>query len=148
VQEDCQEDNPSQPVGNEEAGSDGDSVEESMNHQTQQHRKPLVRVNKLIFVRFLSEVEMRGNRVLKKMDDEIADQNQESRIFPAQLQTGGKNLDDGRGQHESRAQGHKILKVPSLPVLLDDDGPAEYVGSGRGQAKQEAEQDWIHGEEG
>ncbi len=52
--------------------------------------------------------------------------------MPLQFEAGWENLYDGCGQHESGAQGDEVLEVGAVPVFLDNDGAAEYVGGGGG----------------
>jgi len=104
-------------------------------------------VNELVFVGFLSEMEVRGYGVLEEMNDQVADKNQERGAPAAQFQGGGKNFDDGRSQHESRAQGDKVSEVGAIPVFLDDDGAAEDVSRGGGQAQKKTENDGMHAPE-
>ncbi len=98
--------------------------------KTKQDRISLVGVNKLVFVGFLSEMKVRSYRVLEEMNDQVAQQHQEGRALATQFEGGWENFDDGGGQHESRAQGDKVLEVGTLPVFLDDDGAAKHVGCG------------------
>src|SRR5579871_3969451 len=77
VEKDRQEDQPSQPVRNQESGSDGDPVEKGVNDQTNQHRVTAVDVDEFIGVRFFAEMEVRSNRVLKKMNDEVSQQHKQ-----------------------------------------------------------------------
>ena len=53
VQEDGQKNDPSQPVGNQEAGGDGDAVEKRMDDQSDQNRVSPVAVDKLRLCGFL-----------------------------------------------------------------------------------------------
>jgi hypothetical protein len=103
VQKDGQKNNPSQPVGDEEARSNRNPIEKRVDGQTEQNRISLVGVNKLIFMGFLSEMEVWSDGVLEKMDYQVAHQNQKRCTLTAQFQGCGKNFDDGCGQHESRA---------------------------------------------
>jgi hypothetical protein len=60
-------------------------------------------------------------RMLKKMNKQIPNQDQESGILASQPNTLRKNFHDRRRQHETSAQGNKVLEVRPLPVFLDDD---------------------------
>jgi len=108
MQKNCQENYPSQKVGNQKAGRDGDAVEKCVNDQTDQDRVSLVSVNELVFVSLFSKMEVRGYGVLEEMNDQVADKNQKGRAPTAQFQSGGKYFDDGRCQHESRTQRDEI----------------------------------------
>src|SRR5579863_4738911 len=60
VQKDREENQPPQPVGNQESGSDRDTVEEGVNDQAEQDRVTLVGVNEFVAVRFFAEMKMRS----------------------------------------------------------------------------------------
>src|ERR1700688_1884405 len=96
-----------------------------------------MRVHKLIGMRLFSKMEMRRNRVLKKMDEQVSAQNKKSRIRAAQLNTFGNHLDQCGRQHESCPKRNEVAKVRPLPISLDDNGAAEYVCTRRGQAQQQ-----------
>src|SRR5439155_18795909 len=108
-------------------GRDGNSVEESMNYQADQHRETFASGNELVVVSLLAEVKVGGNRVLEKMNDEITREDQQRRASPAKRQTFRNYFNSRRGQHESRAQSDEILEIRTVPVSLDDDGAAEDV---------------------
>src|SRR5215469_15677003 len=82
VQKNREENQPSQPVGNQETTSDRDSVEEGVNNEPQNHRVTLMPMDELIVVRLFPKVKVWGDRVLEKMNDEIAEQNQQRRGLP------------------------------------------------------------------
>jgi hypothetical protein len=65
VQENGQKDDPSQPVGNNEAGSDGNAVKKSVDDQPHEDRVSPVTVDERVFVSFLAEVEVRRNRMFE-----------------------------------------------------------------------------------
>ena len=87
--------------------------------------------DEFVGVSFLPEVEVRGHRMLEEVDDQIAEQDEESGIFSVQLETRRDHLDHRGGQHESCAQRDEVLEVSPLPVPVDDDGAAENVGQRR-----------------
>src|SRR5579864_5180113 len=134
MQKDRQEDQPAQPVRNEEPRSDGDAVEERVNDQSEQDRIGFVGVNEFVVMRFFTEVEMRRNRVFEEVNDQISQQNQKSCAPSAQLKTFWNHLDQGCGQHESRSQRDKVAQVAPLPMPLDNDRSAEDVCGSSGQA--------------
>jgi len=115
-----------------------------MDDQSQQHRVPPVTVDERILVSLLAEMEVGRDRVFEQVDDEVSSQNQECSTLAAQFQAGGKNLYNCRRQHESCAQGHEVLQVRAVPILLDDDGAAENIGPRRSETEQKAEQDGMH----
>ena len=144
MQKDREKNNPSQPVGNDKSRSNGDAVKKRVNDQAQQHRITRVPMCKFIAMCLFAEVEVRRYRVLKKMDDQVTQQHQEGRAFTAQLQAGGKNLYNRRGQHEARTQGDKIFQITTLPTSLDDNRAAKNVCRRRRQAQQNAQQNRMH----
>ena len=87
-------------------------------------------MHELIFMGLLTKMKMRRDGVFEEMNNEIADKNQKRRIFAAQFQAGGEDLDNSRGQHETRAERDEILKVGAFPALLDNDCAAEDVRRG------------------
>src|ERR1700681_1625650 len=78
MQENRKENNPAQPVGNQEAGSDRDAIEKCVNDKAEQHRRALVMIQKLVVMSFLPEVEVSGDHVFKKVNDEVAEQHQKT----------------------------------------------------------------------
>src|SRR5690349_10635447 len=58
MQKNRDEDDPAQRVRNQEPRSNGDSIEEGVNDQSEQDRVAAVAVNKLIVMRFFTKVEM------------------------------------------------------------------------------------------
>ena len=91
-----------------------------------------MRVDELVAMCFFAEVKVRRHRVLKKVDDQIAEQNQKCRRFATQFQAFRNHLDQSGGQHESRAQGDKVAEIAPLPVPLHNDRAAKDVGRGGG----------------
>jgi hypothetical protein len=144
VQKDGEENQPAQPVRNQKSRSDGDTVEEGVNNQSEQHRIARVRVHELVAMRFFAEVEMRRDRMFEEMNDQISQQHKKGRGPSAQFEAFRDHLDERRGQHESRAQRHKVTEVAPLPVPLHNDRSAEDVGGGGGQTEEDAGCDWVH----
>src|SRR3954462_4840643 len=56
------------------------------------------------------------------------------------------HFDDCRREHEPRTEGDEVFKVAALPVALHDHRAAKGVGSGSGQAEEQADEDGIHAE--
>src|SRR5215471_8769714 len=69
VQKHREKNQPAKPIRNQESGRDGDPIEESMYHQSEQHRVRIMRVNELVVMRFFAKVKVWRDRVLKKMND-------------------------------------------------------------------------------
>ena len=103
-----------------------------------------MRVNKLVPVCLFSEMKVGRDRVLKKMDDQIAEQNKKRRTSALQFETLGNHLNQSGSQHESRAESHKVAKITSLPVPLHNDRPAENIGSSGSQAQENTGKDGVH----
>src|SRR5262252_2656929 len=112
-----------------------------MNDQADQDRIALVRLDELVVMGFLSEVEVGCERVFKEVDDQISREHQESGGPSAQGYAGGDHLDNRSGQHESRTERNEILQIRAIPVFLNNDGAAKKISEGRRQAEQHAEQD-------
>src|SRR6476620_9507025 len=115
-----------------------------MDNQAEEHRIGVVRVDVLVFVRFLPEVKVRRYGVLEEMDDQIADQHERSCCFSAQFKTLRNHLDQRGSQHDSSTQGYEVAKITALPVALHDDRSAEDVCGGGGEAQKNAGEDWTH----
>ena len=96
MQEDGDKDDPPQPVETMKPDSDRDAVEEGMNQQPHQHRIAFVRVDELLGVRLFSEVKVRRNRVLKEMDEQVSEQNEETGARAAQRNALRHHLDQRR----------------------------------------------------
>ena len=124
--------------------SDGDAVEEGVNDQSDQDGIAFVGMNEFVLVCFFAEVEVGRDGVLEEMNDQVAEQDQEGCVTSAEFEARGYNLDQRRGQHESSTQGNEVSEVAPLPVSLDDDGAAENVGAGGGEAEQDAREDRVH----
>src|SRR5260221_5923036 len=92
-----QKDHPAQPVRHNKAGSDSNSVKKSVNHQSQQDRVAFVGGNELVRVGFFAKVEMRRDRVLKKMRDQVSRQDQDGGVVFTQGEAGGHDFQDRRG---------------------------------------------------
>src|ERR1039458_927092 len=80
VQENCQKDDPAQPGRNEEAGSDGNAIEEGVDHQAKQHRHAPVRMQILVGVGLFPIMKMRGDGVLEKMHQQIAEHKKQDSV--------------------------------------------------------------------
>ena len=81
MQEDRQENDPSQPVRHQKPRCDGNSVKECVDDQSKQDRVSSMRMHKLVMVSFLTEMKMGSDRVLKEMNDEVSKQNQQGGGF-------------------------------------------------------------------
>src|ERR1035438_605716 len=115
-----------------------------MNNESEQHGVSLVGVHELVVMRFLAKMEVRRDRMLEEVDDEIAQQHKKRRRPSAQLEAFWNHLDQGCGQHESRAQRDKVAQIAPLPVPLHNDRATEDVGGGRGEAEKDAGNDGMH----
>src|SRR5437763_12608937 len=95
-------------------------------------------------VGFLAEMEVRGDRVLEEMDEQISCEHQQRRAAAAKFQAVRDDLDNGHTQHKAGTKRDKIFQVRAVPVLLHDDGAAENVRGGGSQSEQKTEQDGMH----
>src|SRR5437660_3409471 len=101
-------------------------------------------MDELVVMRFFAEMKVRRDRVLKKMNDEVAEQNQKRRRPSSHLDAFRNHLDQRGSQHESRAQRDEVAQITPFPMPLHDDRAAEYIGSGGSQAEQDAGGDGMH----
>src|SRR5436305_231861 len=92
---------------------------------------------------FFAEMEVPGYRVLKKVDEEVSGQDQQRRFSAGKLHAFWQHLQQCCSEHEPRAKGHKVAQIATVPVFLNDDGAAQPVGGGGGEAEQNAESDWV-----
>ena len=74
VQKNRQKDQPPQPVRYQKSRGDGDPVEKCMNDEAEQYGVSLVRVHELVAMGFFAKVEVRRNRMLEEVNDQIAQQ--------------------------------------------------------------------------
>src|SRR6266852_2487620 len=96
--------------------------------------------DEMLWMRFLSEMKVRRQRVLKKMHDEIADQRKDVGAIAGQFHRFRKNFEDRRGQHESSSNGEKILQILARPFAVQDEQAAENVGRRSRQTQTQGQQ--------
>ena len=140
VQNNRQKNHAAQPAGNQKPGGNRHAVKKSVNGEPEQCGNSGVLRHKMLDVRFFSEMEMRRERVLKKMNDEISDQHEEIREASRQGHRLGENLENGRGQHEARAERQKIFQVLARPFAVQDKKSAENVGRRGRQPEQQRQE--------
>ena len=75
MQKDSEENNPAQSIRNQEPRGDGNTVKKCMDDESQQHGISFVRMHELIFVGLFAKVEVRRDRMLEEVNDEVAEQN-------------------------------------------------------------------------
>src|SRR5581483_6486577 len=97
-------------------------------------------------MRLFTEMKVRGNRVLKKMDDQVTQENKKAGGRTAQAQTLRHHFGDRGGQHESGAHRDEIFQVGRFPMPADNDGAAKNIGQRGAETKNNAEQDRVHGQ--
>ena len=73
VQEDSEEDDPSQPIGDDEAGSDGNAVEKGVDHQAHKNGVGSVGVNESVAMGFLAEMKVGSDRMFEEVNDEVSE---------------------------------------------------------------------------
>jgi hypothetical protein len=128
VQEDGGEQDESERPAHEEAGGDGDPVEERVNAEPGQGHVPHRRVHEGIVMDFLAEVEVRRQGVLRKVHEEIADQHVQVRMGH-RLQALRDHTQERDGEHEARPQREEVLKKRAIPLTATGhQGSADHVG--------------------
>ena len=85
-----------------------------------------------------AEVEVGRDGVLGEVHDEVADKHVEGGAPARQLEAFRHHLQEGRGQHKPRAQGHKVLQVLALPLPAQEHGAAQGIGQRRREAEHDA----------
>src|SRR6266536_2143151 len=100
--------------------------------------------DKFVVMSFLPKVEMRRNCMFEEVRHQVSGKNKDGSIFFTQVKAGGDNFEHGGGQHESGAQGNKILEIRPVPVLLNNDGAAEDIRCGHTRAEEQTEKNWVH----
>src|ERR1700691_5956508 len=121
-----------------------DAIEEGVYQQPDQNGISFVRMDELIGVGFFPKMEMRGDRVLKKMDEQVSAEDEKSGVRTAQIDALRDHLDQRRRQHEACTEGDEVAQVGALPMLLDDDGAAKHICARRRQSQQQTGQDGRH----
>src|SRR5207237_8241544 len=122
----------------------GNAVEKSVDQEPAERRVGHTRIQELVRVRFLAEMEVRRPGVLEEMDDEIAHQDQERRSEGRETQALGNHFGERGGQHETRAQGDKVGEEGAAPRARGDDHAAQNVGEARYDSQREADREGGH----
>src|SRR5271165_5051513 len=73
VQKNREKNQPAQPVRYQKSRSDGDAVEERVDDEPEQHGVSLVGVHELVAMRLLAKMEVRRDRVLEEVNDQVAE---------------------------------------------------------------------------
>jgi len=131
-----EEDEPERPV-DDEPGSDRDAVEEAVHEQAEERRCAGVPGEQLR-MGLLAEVEVRCDRVLEEVDEQVAGEDQDGSEGREVLALGHHLQDDGR-QHEPRPERDGIAEEAGVPVPERHDDAAEQVGDRREPDAEEAE---------
>ena len=134
------ENDPAQPFRNDEAGCDGNAVEEGVDQQSQQDRIAFVGVDELMRVGLFAKMKVRGDGVLEEVNQKVSQQNQESGPGAAQVNAFGHHLHDGSREHEAGAERDEIAQIGAVPIFLNNDGAAENVCARCGEPKQHTRQ--------
>ena len=79
--------------GDEEPRRNRDAVKKGVNRKAQQNRVARMKAVNLFGVGFFTEMKMRRQGVLKKVDEEVADQHKQQRVFTAEPNRFGNYLD-------------------------------------------------------
>src|ERR1700687_5827967 len=144
MQKNRHEDDPAKRRGDEKSRGDRDAIEKRMNQQPDQNRIAFMRVDELVGMGLFSKVEMRGDGVLEKMDEQVSGEDEKSGITATKLNALRYHFDQRRRQHETCAERDEVTQVGTVPMLLNDDGAAEHVGARCGQPQQQTGQDGGH----
>ena len=144
MQKNRHENNPPELRRNQKSRGNRDAVEKGVDQQADQHRVAFVSVNELVGVRFFSKVEVRRDRVLKEMDEQVSAKNKKPGVGAPQLNALRHHFDERRCQHKTCAQRDEIAQVGTLPISLHNDGAAEHIRARRRQPQQHAGQDGRH----
>ena len=137
MQDDGDEDEPAEGVGKDEAGGDGDAVEEGMRGETAENREAGVGMKKFVGVGFFAEVEVGRDGVLEQMDGAVAGEDERGRPDSGEFDALGEHVEDGDGHHKSCAESDGVAQVALRPVAANEDDAADDVGDGGEASKSE-----------
>ena len=88
---------------------------------------------------FVAKVEVWGDGVFEKVDEEIADQHVEESAFAGEVHGFGDDVDEGDAKHVAGAEGQKILQIFAGPVFVNDEIAAEQISARGYQAEGSSE---------
>src|SRR5882672_4642570 len=106
-----QKNHAAQPAGNEKSGSNRHAVKKCVNREPEQRGDPCVTRHKFFDMRFFTEMEVRREVMLEKMNDEISHENEKISTVPTQRHRFGQNLENGSSQHETSAQCEERFQI-------------------------------------
>jgi hypothetical protein len=123
----------------QEARRDRDAVEERVDAEPGEPHVPDRRVDQGVVVDLLPEVEVRRERVLGEVHQEVADQDVEVDVRPL-LQALGHHPEEGHGEHEPGAERQEVLEKRPVPVAASGhEGSADDVGESGNHAQDQGE---------
>jgi hypothetical protein len=108
VEQDREEDHEPELHVEDEPGRDRDAVEECVDGEGADRSHGHVAVQHLLMVCLLAEVEVRGDRVLEELDDEVPGEEEDHHplgVARRELETARQDLEKDRREHESRPEG-------------------------------------------
>ena len=83
-------------------------------------------------VDLFAEMEVRGEGVLREVDQQVSDQDHQRRRLSVSLDRVGREIEDRHGDHEPGREGDHVLEGADAPFgMRDDSGCADKVGAGR-----------------
>src|SRR5439155_700855 len=144
MQDDRAENDRAQPSRNQEAGSNGDAVKESVDRQPSECRVSDPRIEELVSVGLFPEVEVGRPGVFEEMYNEIAEQYHERSAERLQMQACGNHFRERGRQHKTRAQSNEVREKKAAPGARADDRAAEDVGETRHDPQHEADRERGH----
>jgi hypothetical protein len=118
----------------------------SVDQQPAEDGIAFMRMDELVGVRLFAKMKVRRDSVLKKMDQQISDEDEERRSTGGDAHTFWDHLHDGGREHEAGTESDEVAEICALPVLLHNDESAKNVGRRRRQAKHHTEKDGVHSE--
>src|SRR5574337_249667 len=119
-------------------------VEKGMNQEACEGKEADRRRDDNLRMGFLAEVEMRGQYVFRKMDQQITGQNEQRRMVgePHALRN---HAQEGSSQHKADSKGDEIFEQRLVPALLDRHQEAtRYIRGCSGGAKDQADIKRVH----
>ena len=124
-----QEQQPAQRRAHQEAGRDGDAVEQRVHAETERGQPAGRGTQQRLRVGLLAEVEVRRERVLEQVHAEVAEQHEQERVG----HLGGlrQHPHEGGRQHEAGARGHEVPEGRLTPLVRGrHEHGSRHVGDG------------------
>ena len=127
VQQDRDEHEQPQRVAHSEPAGDGHAIHEGVHHQSGEGREAHELRD---LVELFAEMEMRRQRVLGEVNQEVADQDHDGRGFPVKPDRVGREIEQRHRHHESGRERHHVVEGADAPAgARDDRNGADDVGA-------------------